>query len=58
MGSYKLIEYFSEGDMWELFDLAKDPRELHNVYSRPEYAGTVGLLKAELRKLQRAYSDV
>jgi arylsulfatase A-like enzyme len=55
---HKLIEYYSEGDYWELFDLDQDPKELRNVYADPAYAGTVTSLKSELRRLQRQYKDV
>ena len=54
---HKLIEYYSEGDYWELFDLDKDPNELRNVYSDPAYAATVKNLKAELMRLRRQYRD-
>ncbi len=30
---------------WEMYDLKKDPEELHNVYSHPDYAGIVKELK-------------
>lgn len=54
---HKLIEYYSEGDYWELFDLEKDPNELRNVYTDPAYATTVKTLKAELMRLRRQYRD-
>jgi arylsulfatase A-like enzyme len=34
---YKLIHFYQLGE-WELYDLAKDPHELRNVYGEPEYA--------------------
>jgi arylsulfatase A-like enzyme len=57
MGDYKLIEYYSEGDVWELFDLGKDPHERRNVYSDPAYATVAADLKRELARLRREYSD-
>ncbi len=30
-GRYKLIEYYGEGDYWELFDLENDPDEMNNL---------------------------
>ncbi len=42
---------------WELFDMRKDPREMHNLYGDPAYAGVVKQLKAELAKLQKEYGD-
>jgi hypothetical protein len=32
--THKLI-YFWKKDQWELFDLARDPYELHNLYGQP-----------------------
>ena len=55
---HKLIQYHSEGDYWELFDLREDPHELRNVYGQPEYAGVQASLKAELERLRRACRDV
>jgi arylsulfatase A-like enzyme len=57
MNGLKLIEYFSEGGMWELFDLRKDPHEVRNVYGNPEYAAITAELKAELERLRRQYAD-
>ncbi|MBN2449125.1 MAG: sulfatase [Lentisphaeria bacterium] len=42
---------------WELFDLAEDPCELHNLYGNPAHAETVRELKAELRRLQAEAGD-
>ena len=53
---YKLI-YFNKLDQWELFDLRKDPHELHNVYADPAYAETVKRLKSELNRLKKELKD-
>ncbi len=53
---YKLI-FFHRLNQWELFDLAKDPHELNNVYASPEYARTVRQLKSELKRLRRDLND-
>ena len=42
---------------WELFDLEKDPHEMHNVYAAPAYAGIVVELKAELQRLRDELED-
>jgi len=55
---YKLIEYYAEGDYWELFDLQEDPNELRNVYDDSSNADLVAELKAELRRLQEQYQDL
>ena len=52
---YKLIEYYKEGDYWELFDLAEDANELRNVYSDPANAELIADLTTQLRALQEQY---
>ena len=52
---YKLIEYYTEGDYWELFDLTDDPNELVNLYGTNRYDGITTRLKTELRGLQSLY---
>ncbi|MEL6673286.1 MAG: sulfatase [Bacteroidota bacterium] len=42
---------------WELYDLEKDPQELHNVYQDPAYQALIPGLKAELDSLQQAAGD-
>ena len=42
---------------WELFDLEKDPHEMHNVVSDPAYAGVVRELKDQLHRLQAEVGD-
>ncbi len=66
---HKLIYYYADAleqagsidetyePEWELFDLAQDPYELHNVYGDPDYAATAAALKAELHQLQSALGD-
>jgi arylsulfatase A-like enzyme len=55
---YKLIEYYTEGDYWELFDLEADPNELRNVYLDPDYAGVAAEMKSELNRQRRLYNDL
>jgi hypothetical protein len=40
-----------------LFDVAKDPHEMRNIYGDPKMAGVVKRLKAEMERLQREYKD-
>ena len=47
---HKLI-HFNQIDEWELYDLEKDPREMHSVYDDPRYAAVVHELKTELDRL-------
>ena len=51
---YKLI-YFYKEDIWELFDLKDDPREMMNIYGKEGTEAITKSLKAELRKLQDQY---
>ncbi|MCC2684603.1 MAG: sulfatase [Paenibacillaceae bacterium] len=66
---YKLIYYYADPldangavqdpkyPEWELFDLAKDPYEMNNVYHDPNYSVTVQELKKELDLLQWKAND-
>ena len=66
---YKLIYYYGEAlgsdgaidrstpPEWELFDLEKDPHEMHNIYPESAYAEVVVELKAELERLRDALGD-
>jgi arylsulfatase A-like enzyme len=66
---YKLIYYYAQAlgtngstddskpPEWELFDLEKDPYEMHSVYADPEYAGVVDELKQELTRLRNKLQD-
>jgi arylsulfatase A-like enzyme len=55
---YKLIEYYGEGDYWELFDLQFDPDELNNLYENDGYKIVISDLKQELQNLRRQYADL
>src|SRR5204862_2376681 len=54
--THKLI-YFWKLDQWELYDLAKDPDELHNLYADPTQKELVKQLKAGLYKLKKQVKD-
>jgi arylsulfatase A-like enzyme len=53
---HKLIHFY-DLDVWELYDLEKDPHELKSVYKDPAYAQTVEELKKELKRLMEKYKD-
>jgi arylsulfatase A-like enzyme len=67
---YKLIYYYADAlgqagalderydPEWELFDLATDPQELHNVCADPAYADVRAALRDELHRLQADVGDV
>jgi arylsulfatase A-like enzyme len=60
--THKLIHYWVK-NAWEMFDLVADPAEQHNLLfdpveaSSPAVAEKRGKLVAELRRLQRDFSD-
>lgn len=54
---YKLIHFYHDVDEWELYDLAKDPHEMQNVYDDPAYAEIREKLKEELKALRVKYKD-
>lgn len=50
---FKLIRFMHNGqDHWELFNLKKDPYELHNIYHSKKSGKIKQQLKAKLRKLK------
>ncbi|MEI7900152.1 MAG: sulfatase [bacterium] len=54
--THKLICFWKK-DQWEMYDLVKDPAELHNLYDDPSQADTVAKLKAELYRLKKELKD-
>ena len=54
---YKLIHFYYDIDVWEMYDLEKDPDELNNIYGQPEYADVQADLMAELKRQQQECGD-
>ncbi len=54
---YKLIRYYKRIENWELFDLQKDPNELHNIYKDPTYRSVVKRMKKKLLTQMRQFDD-
>ena len=54
---YKLIHFYYDVDEWELYDLEKDPKELDNVFNRPEYASVKSSMMKKLKALRKQYKD-
>jgi arylsulfatase A-like enzyme len=54
---YKLVRFYGPADYWELFDLQKDPQELHNIYSEKSQARNITDLKKRLKALIVQYED-
>jgi arylsulfatase A-like enzyme len=55
--TFKLIHFYYDVDVWELYDLNKDPQELTNVHDNSEYAETVTQLKKKLEEVRVKYKD-
>ena len=55
----KLVCYprWNGGPFWELFDLEKDPLEMHNLYANSFHCGQRAGLKRQLRALAEKYED-
>jgi arylsulfatase A-like enzyme len=54
---YSLMHFYNDIDEWELFDLEKDPLQLHNRYGEPGMEAVTEELLAELHRLQALYAD-
>ena len=54
---YKLIEYYSDQEYWEFFDLETDPSELNNRYGDSEYKDIIDRMTEQLRETQARYLD-
>ncbi|MBI1197551.1 MAG: sulfatase-like hydrolase/transferase [Phenylobacterium sp.] len=54
---YKLIHYFLDPEEFELYDLATDPGEDHNLYGRPGMEALTAQLKARLTALRAETGD-
>ena len=51
---YKLIYFYTAGE-WELYDLETDPREQHNLVTKPAYQQLLSDLKLELQRQRVRY---
>ncbi len=54
---YKLIHFYNDIDVWELYDLKEDPKEMNNLFGKSGYEEITKLLKEELVRLQKQYND-
>ncbi|MDN5203021.1 sulfatase-like hydrolase/transferase [Fulvivirgaceae bacterium BMA10] len=54
---YKLIHFYHDSNVWELYDLEKDLQELNNLYDSPAYSEIQQTLHQKLRQLQTEYKD-
>lgn len=56
-GKYKLIHFYNDIDVWELYDLSKDPTEMTNLYGKPGMEKVTRTMMKKLKKLQEQYDD-
>ena len=49
---YKLLHFYELGE-WELYDLQKNPHEMHSVFAEPDYAAVARDMQNELARLPR-----
>ncbi len=54
---YKLAHFYYNIDVWEFYDLQKDPNELNNAINAPEYQDVIAKMKVELKNLMVKYDD-
>lgn len=54
---YKLIHFYNDIDVWELYDLYDDPAELHNLYGKPDTEEITRELMKGLISLEKQYAD-
>lgn len=54
---YKLIHFYYDVDVWELYDLEEDPSELNNLINSNEHQELIKNLKVELKNLKKEYKN-
>ncbi len=54
---YKIIHFYHDVDVWELYDRLNDPQEMNNVYNDPKYAEVVAEMKQKLKEVREKYKD-
>ena len=52
---YKLIHFYNDIDIWELYDLQSDPMEMNNLFGKKVYEEITKELKTELGRLEKQY---
>jgi len=54
---YTLAHFYYNIDVWELYDLEKDPGQVNNIYNDPNYAEVIAELKVKLKNLMIKFED-
>ena len=51
------MHFYNDIDVWELYDLEKDPNETNNIYGQPGTEKLTQELLTELIRLEKQYQD-
>lgn len=54
---FTLAHFYYNIDVWELYDLEKDPNQVNNIINDAQYANVVLDLKAQLKDLMKKYEN-
>jgi len=54
---YTLAHFYYNIDVWELYDLEKDPNQMVNIYNDPNYTEVIIELKAKLKGLMNKFEN-
>ena len=54
---YTLAHFYYNIDVWEFYDLEKDPDQMNNIFDEPEYENIVNELKVKLKRLMVKFED-
>lgn len=54
---FKLIHFYNDIDEWEMYNMKTDPKEMNNIYGKPEYAEKQAELMKLLEETQQQYGD-
>ncbi len=54
---YKLAHFYYNIDVWEFYDMQKDPYEMHNAINDPAYADIIANMKIRLKQLRKEVGD-
>ena len=54
---YTLVRFYGPKDFWELYDLKKDPHQMHNLYGQKGYEALTATLKTQLVQQIKKYKD-
>ncbi len=54
---YTLAHFYYNIDVWELYDLEKDPQQTNNIINDLQYANVIANLKLQLKELMKKYEN-